>query len=650
MTSHLAPPPVLRQRKSFTGLIERRARAEAAAAAVGQQPRIVSDLFFRFESPGAGSSRHPSVSPSKPRTGGDSEQRPAKVGHRLQDKIAELDFRARTAILEKNTLHDELTALQNESSEFLITTNASEHARGRLTSLPGRSAEREAALRVALERAEACIKGGTDQGQNSVVLQRKLEDLERLHADATRKHVMESEGLRRKLEQAQRTVMEQEGLILLQHQRATEKDTAMVSLEATVAKQEAELESLKVQLREAEIRQLAGRNAVDTLSHERRRHEATKAKLKALQATLNPESGRKPGDSSAAQTKLSVMEGNFSTLEHKYTELKSAARTLADEYEVQSAEVDAMCRLLTDLTAAYGRLASQHRVDNHTFEALKFEKNRLQLQLAALERLLAQREARLDDLEEMVEESRDARRIMEAALVDSEVEIDMLRERIEEDRSSQETREQDSYRLLNEFIEAFIQWEADEVSGERARAEGEIQSLRAINNTLEESLRNGDDLEKKLSKMEVRFTTLQVQSNAKAAAQHATLGELAPKRADLSEARSSLVVVQARPEQVEGRADVVRLAPVPEEEPERSRDEGGTGQITQPDPQPEASSSALQSPNDADWEQSHESLTREAATLLSQKSLAEGEVKRLRELNDAILGRAKSGQRSPYMR
>ncbi|KAG8970885.1 hypothetical protein FRC05_011653 [Tulasnella sp. 425] len=607
MTSHLAPPPVLRQRKSFTGLIERRARAEAAAAAVGQQPRIVSDLFFRFESPGAGSSRHPSVSPSKPRTGGDSEQRPAKVGHRLQDKIAELDFRARTAILEKNTLHDELTALQNESSEFLITTNASEHARGRLTSLPGRSAEREAALRVALERAEACIKGGTDQGQNSVVLQRKLEDLERLHADATRKHVMESEGLRRKLEQAQRTVMEQEGLILLQHQRATEKDTAMVSLEATVAKQEAELESLKVQLREAEIRQLAGRNAVDTLSHERRRHEATKAKLKALQATLNPESGRKPGDSSAAQTKLSVMEGNFSTLEHKYTELKSAARTLADEYEVQSAEVDAMCRLLTDLTAAYGRLASQHRVDNHTFEALKFEKNRLQLQLAALERLLAQREARLDDLEEMVEESRDARRIMEAALVDSEVEIDMLRERIEEDRSSQETREQDSYRLLNEFIEAFIQWEADEVSGERARAEGEIQSLRAINNvsvqlarelgrlyisrskTLEESLRNGDDLEKKLSKMEVRFTTLQVQSNAKAAAQHATLGELAPKRADLSEARSSLVVVQARPEQVEGRADVVRLAPVPEEEPERSRDEGGTGQITQPDPQPEAS-------------------------------------------------------------
>lgn len=629
MTSHLAPPPVLRQRKSFTGLIERRARAEAAAAAVGQQPRIVSDLFFRFESPGAGSSRHPSVSPSKPRTGGDPEQRPLKVGHRLQDKIAELDIRARTAILEKNTLHDELTALQHECR---------------------RTGEREAALRVALERAEACLKGDTDRGQNSVVLQRKLEDLERLHADATRKHVMESEGLRRKLEQALKTVMEQEGLILLQHRRATEKDTAIVSLEATVAKQEAELESLKVQLREAEIRQLAGRNAVDTLSHERRRHEATKAKLKALQASFNPDQTRKTGDSSAAQSKLSLMEANFSALEYKYTELKSAARTLADEYEVQSAEVDAMCRLLTDLTAAYGQLASQHRVDNRTFEGLKFEKNRLQLQLAALERLLAQREAQLDDLEEMVEESRDERRIMEAALVDSEGEIDMLRERIEEDRSLQETRERDSYRLLNEFIEAFIQWEADEVSGERARAEGEIQSLRAINDTLEESLRNGDDLEKKVSKMEVRFTTLQVQSNPKAAAHHATLEEPATKRADLAETRSSFIAVRARSEQVEGRADVVRLEAVPEEEPERSRDEDGVGQITQPDPQTEVGSSALQSPNDAEWEQSHESLTREAATLLSQKSLAEGEVKRLRELNDAILGRAKSGQRSPYMR
>lgn len=416
---------------------------------------------------------------------------------------------------------------------------------------------------------------------------------------------MESEGLRRKLEQAQKTVMDQEGLILLQQQRATEKDTVIVSLEATVAKQEAELESLKVQLREAEIRQLAGRNAVDTLSHERRRHEATKAKLKALQASLNPESGRKPGDSSAAQSKLSMMEENFSALEHKYTELKSAARTLADEYEVQSAEVDAMCRLLTDLTAAYGHLASQHRVDNRTFEDLKFEKNRLQLQLAALERVLAEREAQLDDLEEMVEESRDARRIMEAALVDSEGEIDMLRERIEEDRSSQETRERDSYRLLNEFIEAFIQWEADEVSGERARAEGEIQSLRAINNvsvqlarelhqlyisrskTLEESLRNGDDLEKKLSKMEVRFTTLQVQSNPKAAAHHATLEEHAPKRPDLAGTRSSFTSVQARVEQFEGRADVARLEPVPEEESERSREGSGIVQVIQPDPQTE---------------------------------------------------------------
>lgn len=117
----------------------------------------MSDLFFRFESPGAGSSRHPSVSPSKPRTGGDPEQRPLKVGHRLQDKIAELDIRARTAILEKNTLHDELTALQHECSELPITTYASEHARGILTSLPGRTGEREAALRVAVRSIDRNI-------------------------------------------------------------------------------------------------------------------------------------------------------------------------------------------------------------------------------------------------------------------------------------------------------------------------------------------------------------------------------------------------------------------------------------------------------------------------------------------------------------
>ncbi|KAG9041195.1 hypothetical protein FS837_012629 [Tulasnella sp. UAMH 9824] len=613
----VAPPPTtLKQRKSFTVLIEenkRRVRLEAAAAAASPRPRL-----------GAGSSRQASASPSKKRVGFGPEQRHQRATHRLVEKIAELEVRARTAILEKNSLHNELTILQDECR---------------------RSAEREAALRVALERAEAGIKGETDQGQNPLVLQRKLEDLERVHNDGMHKHIVELDGLSRKLEEAEKMVKEQDDVILLQHQRATEKDNMIVSLEATVAKQEAELESLKVQLREAEIRQLAGSNAVNTLSDERRRHEVTKAKLKALQA-----SGRARKDSDVAQSKLSALEGNFSVLDHKYSELKSAARTLADEYEAQSLELDAMSELLIDLTGVYSRYASLHRAEDRVVGDLKFEKYRLQLQLAALERELAAREAQLDDLEEIVEESRDARRILEAALADSEEEISMLRERIAQGESVQEVGDWDLYRLLNDYVEAFVEWESSQASWERARTEGELQSLRGINDvsvqlvtelghlyvpsskTLEQTIRTGDDIQKKLSNIEVQFTTLQLQSKAKAAAQRASLEEVTIPEPGLPDAKPSVVAVQPTSEQEEPRSPTnsVQTVNVPVKEPEQPEDKDSTDSSADRSMEVKPDSPTLPVESPKEPEQSQETLTP----------------RRLKELNAAFLTRSNSSNSS----
>ncbi|KAG8897987.1 hypothetical protein FRC01_011076 [Tulasnella sp. 417] len=652
MTSHLAPPPTaLRQRKSFTVLIEenkRRARVEAAAeAAANPRPRMVTDLFFRFESPGAGSSRQASVSPAKKRAGVGPEHRHQRATNRLQEKIAELEVHARTAILEKNNLHTELTALQDECR---------------------RSAEREAALRVALERAEAGIKGESDQGQNSLVLQRKLEDLERTHADGTHKHIAELEILRRKLEQAEKTVKEQDDVILLQHQRATEKDTMIISLEATVAEQEAELESLKLHLQEAELRQLAGRNAVDTLSHERRRHEATKAKLKALKAK-NADQGQRTEESNVAQSKLLALEGKFSALDHRYTELKSAARTLADEYEAQALDMDAMLELLTDLTAVYSRYASQHQVKDRVFGAVEFEKNRLQLQLAVLEKELAGREAQLRELEEVVEESKDVREMLEAALVDSEEEISMLRERIAQGQSSQEVGDWDLYRILSDYVEAFLDWESSEAAWERARTEGEIQSLRGINDvsvqlvnelghlyvpsskTLERTLRAGDDLQKKLSQIEVQFTTLQTtRSKAKAAAEQAALEELKIPEPDRSDATPAVVAVQANPEQEEGTSQVddAPTGTVPVKEPEQSADKDQTSPIAEHSQAAKPDSPTLPVETSADPDQSQDSSTQEVlvTTPVSQRSFSEFGTSRVKEMNAAILARSTSSQGS----
>ncbi|KAG8941630.1 hypothetical protein FRC00_012264, partial [Tulasnella sp. 408] len=202
----------------------------------------------------------------------------------------------------------------------------------------------------------------------------------------------------------------------------------------------------------------------------------------------------------------------------------------------------------------------------------------------------------LDDLEEIVEESRDARKILEAALADSEEEISMLRERIAQGESAQEVGDWDLYRLLNDYVEAFVEWETSQASWERARTEGEIQSLQGINDvsvqlvtelghlyvpsskTLEKTIRTGDDIQKKLSNIEVQFTTLQLQSKAKAAAQRASLEEVKIPEPGPPDATPSVVAVQPKSEQEEptSPASFVQAASVPEKEPEQSGDKDDT--------------------------------------------------------------------------
>ncbi|KIO28087.1 hypothetical protein M407DRAFT_22717, partial [Tulasnella calospora MUT 4182] len=204
----------------------------------------------------------------------------------------------------------------------------------------------------------------------------------------------------------------------------------------------------------------------------------------------------------------------------------------------------------------------------------------------------------------------------------------------------------DLYRLLNDYVESFLQWKTSEASRERARTEGEIQSLRGINDTLEQTLRTGDDLQKKLSSIEDQFTTLRARSKEKAAVQQAVLEETTTSEPDLPDARPSEVAVQAKPEQEAdtSQSDPVQTEAVPMEEPEQSGEKDQTTLIAEHNLDAKPDSPTLPLETAGEQEQSQDSLTQEVATLGPRKSLGEGGAKRLGELNAAFLARSNSSQ------
>ncbi|KAF8597915.1 hypothetical protein BDV93DRAFT_561870 [Ceratobasidium sp. AG-I] len=166
-------------------------------------------------------------------------------------------LRAENAKLRKEHLR-ELSKLQEKSSQSeariqeLVreklardNQNADAEREQRMTT------QREAALRSALERSEAALRQVNERSGKLGSAERRIEDLERIHADEKRKHALELSSLQSQLDVARSTISEQTAR-LRERDNSRRMELRARELEARLQERETRVRDLEEELGTAE--------------------------------------------------------------------------------------------------------------------------------------------------------------------------------------------------------------------------------------------------------------------------------------------------------------------------------------------------------------------------------------------------------------
>ncbi|KAF7975896.1 hypothetical protein HWV62_8315 [Athelia sp. TMB] len=279
-------------------------------------------------------------------------------------------------------------------------------------------------------------------------LQRKLEDLERVHADGKKEHHLELERLKAELNRSRQTVTEQADRLEKLKKTNDTLDTRLQDLKKSSATDQAEIKDLRVKLRmsEHERTQLAAKQgevgetkkalqAAETrrkeearekdkklaelekaLAGEKKKREAADAKLKEAKTKADEElkEAREAAkglqaqidgaqnDARAAQSSLAALGGEAA---HKET-------TLLAHLE--------QCRAtLSRVAEEYGRLAAG-TVSAAEHSQLKHEHTGLQMRTWRLERKLANSEGQVVELASLIRQTKEKSVFLAAQLQDAQ--------------------------------------------------------------------------------------------------------------------------------------------------------------------------------------------------------------------------------------
>ncbi|KNZ80489.1 hypothetical protein J132_05609 [Termitomyces sp. J132] len=304
------------------------------------------------------------------------------------------------------------------------------------------------------------IKSGVNEGKRVpsqtlgdryATLQRKVDDLERVHNDGKKAHQLEVERLKAELARSQKLVSEQTDRAEKQKKQIDLLESRIQDLKKTSASDQIEIKDLRVKLRmsENEKTQLttkqgeANETKKSLQSLETKRREELREKdrqITQLEKALNGEKKRKE----AAEAKLQEIGGRADqelqaarlaaqkledVVATSHAEAKQAQETLASLRQASShQEEDLLAQLehyrnLVGLVAEeYGHLA-RGTVSLTSYTRLRQENASLVIQVSRLERKLANSVAQVDELAVLIRQINDQKTFLSEQLrqVDQEI-------------------------------------------------------------------------------------------------------------------------------------------------------------------------------------------------------------------------------------
>ncbi|KAI0820002.1 hypothetical protein BC628DRAFT_1399853 [Trametes gibbosa] len=293
-------------------------------------------------------------------------------------------------------------------------------------------------------------------GDRLLALQRKLEDLERIHVDEKKAHHLEQERLKLELNRAQRAAAEQTERADKLKKQNDALDARVQELKKAGAAEQAELRELRLKLRasEHERTQLASKH--NDSGEARRALQAAEArrkdelrerdrKIADLEKSLAAECKKREAaearwQEAKAKTDDKVQEARAATqelearLQDAQQEAQAARQALEDrEAHAEDAEAELLEQLeqhrtmLARVASEYGRLAST-TITLSAHQQVRREAYALQLRSNRLERKLANSEGQVVELANLIRQVKEENAFLSAQLHEARVDANTYAE------------------------------------------------------------------------------------------------------------------------------------------------------------------------------------------------------------------------------
>ncbi|KAI0692009.1 hypothetical protein C8T65DRAFT_670123 [Cerioporus squamosus] len=523
-------------------------------------------------------------------------------------------------------------------------------------------------------------------------LQRKLEELERVHVEEKKAHRLEQERLKLELGRAQRTATEQTERADKLKKQNDALDARVQDLKKTSATEQSELRELRVKLRasEQERTQLAAKqgDAAEARKAEARRKEELRErdrKIAELEKALGMEQKKREAAEArwqetksktdervqearaAAQdveTRLRAAEQDAKTTREALQELESRAQDTEGDLVAQ---LEQHRNMLSRVADEYGRLAST-TVAQTTHERVKQEATALQLRNNRLERKLATSEAQVLELASLIRQVKEENSFLNTELREAREESDYYRSALHDTSSSSSVAERASPDL--EDLAAAIEEErrladlelreavcADlELWGtlDRAQKDSLLYHSSVLTKELDDVRAQLEHRTKEVSAAEAARTHL-CDSLAKAQTEHAEAqAKLAEFVASLAESNVRLETVKKQLEvtQMEALAEVEKAEQtVRQEKQANQRLAASLRQAKQAEQflNAEVEQISTELAEAEKYVEAYNVLIAEVDALVVKNALAEDEAQRLSKFNAEILGHNNPAQRIMYV-
>ncbi|KII92246.1 hypothetical protein PLICRDRAFT_466038 [Plicaturopsis crispa FD-325 SS-3] len=526
------------------------------------------------------------------------------------------------------------------------------------------------------------------QSSHLAVLQRKLEDLEKLHIDGKKSHAAEVDRLKTDLARAHKSAADQSERLEKMKKQNDALDVRIQECKKAALADQAEAKDLRVKLRmsEHERTQLAAKHgeAGDAkkalqAAESRRKDEVRERdrRIADLEKALAGETRRREAAEAKMQEAKAKAEGDAETAQALRTQLSTAKdearraqeslRALEDD---ASSSEDALVQqlqqhqmVLARVAQDYGRLAA-HAVPAPAHADLKHAHAALQIKTARLERKLANAEGQVIELAHLVRHTTDDNALLATRLRDAEDEAASYFQALKDHRAIPTATDDNDVFAAAATVERHILDAEKTVRDDRARQVellGEWYRLQCG-----ELLFAASVLDKAWSAEKAL-----VQRHAADLAEAATMRDAF--KTQLDDMRGQLDAMRKQLEDVRGQhenaqRELVAATAACEEEKAVRAAKVGAAQTEMREQAAQRLSAAAQKSKMAEealraeveqltaeltdaerFQEAYYSLSDEVSALLARNALAEGEAERLSTFNAEILGHHNPAQRIVYV-